>query len=55
MSLEESNRMLRKTHSQGLNYDEVDDCILAYFDCAKHSQKLFGDIDPYEWIENQTI
>jgi hypothetical protein len=55
MSLEESNRMLRKTHSQGLNYDEVDDCIQAYLDCAKHSHKLFGDIDPYEWIENQTI
>ena len=55
MSLGELNRMSRKIHSQVSNYDEVDDCIQAYFDCSKHSQKLFGDIDPYEWIENQTI
>ena len=55
MSLEESNRMSRKIDSQGLNYDEVADCIEAYLDCSKHSQQLFGDIDPYDWLENQGV
>ena len=55
MSLGELNRMSRKIHSQVSNYDEVADCIEAYLDCSKHSQQLFGDIDPYEWLRNQGV
>ena len=55
MSLGELNRMSRKIHSQVSNYDEVADCIEASLECSKHSQQLFGDIDPYEWLENQGV
>ena len=44
--------MLRKTHLQDSNYDEVEASIQAYLDSAKHNDKLFGGkLSEYDWLE----
>ena len=46
--MEESNKMLKKTHSADSNSKETEECILAYREAAKADAWLFGDYDAYE-------
>ena len=46
--MEESNKMLKKTHSADSNSKETEECIKAYREAAKADAWLFGDYDAYE-------
>ena len=46
--MEESNKMLKKTHSADSNSKETEECIKAYREAAMADAWLFGDYDAYE-------
>ena len=46
--MEESNKMLKKTHSADSNSKETEECIKAYREAAEADAWLFGDYDAYE-------
>ena len=46
--MEESNKMLKKTHSADSNSKETEECIKAYREAAKADAWLFGDYDAYK-------
>ena len=52
--MEESNKMLKKTHSADSTSKETDECIKAYREAAKADAWLFGDYDPYESYDINT-
>ena len=52
--MEESNKMLKKTHSADSNSKETEECIKAYREAAKADAWLFGDYDAYESYDINT-
>ena len=54
MSLEESNKMSKKTPSQDSNSKEIEESIKAYREAAKADAWLFGDYDGYESYDINT-
>ena len=46
--MEESNKMLKKTHSADSNSKETEESIKAYREAAMADAWLFGDYDAYE-------
>ena len=52
--MEESNKMLKKTHSVDSNSKETEECIKAYREAAKADAWLFGDYDAYESYDINT-
>ena len=52
--MEESNKMLKKTHSADSNSKETEECIQAYREAAKADAWLFGDYDAYESYDINT-
>ena len=52
--MEESNKMLKKTHSVDSNSKETEKCIKAYREAAKADAWLFGDYDAYESYDINT-
>ena len=52
--MEESNKMLKKTHSADSNSKETEECIKAYREAAKAAAWLFGDYDAYESYDINT-
>ena len=46
--MEESNKMLKKTHSADSNFKETEESIKAYREAAMADAWLFGDYDAYE-------
>ena len=46
--MEESNKMLKKTHSADSNSKETEESIKAYREAAKADAWLFGDYDGYK-------
>ena len=52
--MEESNKMLKKTHSADSNSKETEECIKAYREAAKADAWLFGDYDAYESFDINT-
>ena len=46
--MEESNKMLKKTHSADSNSKETEKSLEAYREAAKADAWLFGDYDGYE-------
>ena len=52
--MEESNKMLKKTHSADSNSKEIEECIKAYREAAKADAWLFGDYDAYESYDINT-
>ena len=52
--MEESNKMLKKTHSADSNSKETEECINAFREAAKADAWLFGDYDAYESYDINT-
>ena len=52
--MEESNKMLKKTHSADSNSKETKASIEAYREAAKADAWLFGDYDAYESYDINT-
>ena len=52
--MEESNKMLKKTHSVDSNSKETKASIEAYREAAKADAWLFGDYDAYESYDINT-
>ena len=52
--MEESNKMLKKTHSADSNSKETKASIEAYREAAKADAWLFGDYDAYDSYDINT-
>ena len=52
--MEESNKMLKKTHSADSNSKETEECMKAYREAAMADAWLFGDYDAYELYDINT-
>ncbi len=52
--MEESNKMLKKTHSADSNSKETEEFIKEYREAAKADAWLFGDYDAYESYDINT-